>query len=96
MSRRRLVWLEDAVDDIGDVVDYVRADNPDAAARLAGRIRMAVAGLADMPGIGRTGRVPATRELVIAGTAYVVVYRDAGDRVEIIAVRHGARRWPLE
>ena len=33
-----------------------------------------------------------TRELVIAGTRYVVPYRVKGDRLAILAVLHGAQR----
>jgi toxin ParE1/3/4 len=46
------------------------------------------------PHIGRAGRVPETRELVVAKTPYIVPYRVRGDEVEILAVFHGARRWP--
>jgi toxin ParE1/3/4 len=37
--------------------------------------------------------VPATRELVVAGTPWVVVYR-VKNRVEILRVLHGAQSWP--
>lgn len=44
---------------------------------------------------GRTGRVSDTRELVIAGTPYVVAYRITHQsEVQILAVLHGKRRWP--
>jgi plasmid stabilization system protein ParE len=42
------------------------------------------------------GRVEGTRELVIAGTAFVVVYRVEAERVEVLAVLHAARKWPEE
>ena len=35
-----------------------------------------------------------TRELIVAGTPYVIPYRVVGDDVEVLAVFHGARRWP--
>jgi toxin ParE1/3/4 len=38
--------------------------------------------------------VPETRELVILGTAYVASYRIVGDEIQVLAVLHGARRWP--
>jgi toxin ParE1/3/4 len=37
--------------------------------------------------------VPSTRELVIAGTRFIVVYRIT-DNVEILRVLHTAQRWP--
>ncbi|HLH88791.1 MAG TPA: type II toxin-antitoxin system RelE/ParE family toxin [Xanthobacteraceae bacterium] len=38
--------------------------------------------------------MPQTRELVIVGSPYFVPYRVRGERVEILRVIHGARRWP--
>jgi plasmid stabilization system protein ParE len=43
--------------------------------------------------LGRFGSVEETRELVVAGTPYIVVYR-VTRRVEILRIRHGAQRWP--
>ncbi len=50
--------------------------------------------LRDHPNLGRPGRLTGTRELVVSGTPYVVPYRVLGDDVQILAVFHGARRWP--
>jgi toxin ParE1/3/4 len=58
------------------------------------RIRGAVEQLAAMPGIGRPGRVPGTRELVVTGTPYIVPYRVRDDAVQIITVLHAAQKWP--
>jgi plasmid stabilization system protein ParE len=52
-----------------------------------------VARLEHHPHIGRTGRVEGTRELVIFGSPYIVAYRIEPDRIDIMAVVHGARRW---
>ena len=46
------------------------------------------------PGIGRSGRVPGTREFVVAHTPYIVPYRVRHGMVEVLRVYHGARRWP--
>ncbi len=43
--------------------------------------------------IGRRGRDPETRELVITDTPYIVGYR-VTNRVEVLAVIHGAQDWP--
>jgi toxin ParE1/3/4 len=44
---------------------------------------------------GRAGRIANTRELVLPRLPYLVVYRVDEDRVLILNIVHGARRWPL-
>ena len=92
----RVVWLEEAAADLAEVRRYIAQDNPGAAVRTARRIRQAVERLADTPHLGRPGRVPGTRELVVTGTPYIVPYHVTAGRVEILAVIHGARQWPGE
>ncbi len=46
--------------------------------------------------MGRTGRLHGSRELVVAGTPYVVKYRVAETQVDILRVLHGAQTWPPE
>ena len=76
--------------------EYVAEDNVAAAELLLERIFSAVERLVQYPGMGRSGRVEETRELVITGTPFVVVYRAGRDRLGVLAVLHAARRWPEE
>jgi len=87
-------WLRRALENLDQEVEYVARDDPEAAARIVERIAMSLDRLAIYPASGRPGRVPGTRELVIAGTAYVVPYRVRGQIVEILRIFHGARKWP--
>lgn len=73
---------------------HVAADNPSAALALHDRIMSRVLSLMESPQIGRPGRVPGTRELVIAGTAYIVPYRVSAETLQILRVYHTARIWP--
>jgi toxin ParE1/3/4 len=77
-----------------DIHEYISQQNSAAAARMVQRIRASVERLATSPGLGRPGRVTGTRELVIAGTPYIVPYRVKADIIQIITVLHGAQRWP--
>lgn len=89
-------WLKRALKNLDDEAAYIaRADLP-AAARMVERIASAVDQLASHPALGRPGRVPGTRELVISGTPYIVPYRIRGDTVEVLRVFHGARKWPAK
>jgi toxin ParE1/3/4 len=86
-------WTRLALADLEAIGDYVARDNPGAARRLVARIAAAVEALGDHPHLGRLGRITGTRELVVVETPFVP-YRVRGDEIEILAVFHGARRWP--
>jgi len=58
------------------------------------RIVTAVASLTSFPERGRPGRAPDTRELVVARTPYIIAYKVQHDTIHIVAILHGARRWP--
>lgn len=90
----RIVFSPQARDDLRDIFLYIADDNPDAARALLKRIRRRIIDLNDGPHLGRTGRVPGTRELVIPGTPYIVPYQVSSDQLQILRVYHGFRRWP--
>ena len=94
MTRHRLEYAPRYFRRLEDIRDWIAVDKPAAAVRMMTRIRMAVERLAPLPGAGRPGRVPGTRELVISGTPYIVPYRVKGDAVQIITILHSAQRWP--
>jgi len=50
--------------------------------------------LPNNPEMGRPGRVPGTRELLIPRTPFIVPYRLVGNTIQILRIFHGARRWP--
>jgi toxin ParE1/3/4 len=74
--------------------DDIAAENPTAAEWTVRRIRERVDELADQPHLGRPGRIADTRELVVPGTPFIVPYRVRHERVEVLSVFHGARKWP--
>ena len=86
-------WLRRALRDLEDAYAYVAADNPAAARRLVEQIEEGVSQLSRHPHLGRAGRVPGTRELVIAGTPFLAIYRLEADQAVILTVLHGARRY---
>jgi toxin ParE1/3/4 len=89
-----VVWSPRAIGHLAALRDYIGRENPGAAARTATMLLAAVDRLAELPNLGRPGRVSGTRELVVPGTRYVIPYRLRGERLEIIAVFHGRQRWP--
>jgi toxin ParE1/3/4 len=86
-------WLEDAVYDLQALRQYIALESPVAANRVAQRIISAVSLLSTQPNIGRHGRVPNTRELIVSGTPYIVPYRVKNNTVEVLRVFHSAMQW---
>ncbi|MEM8804550.1 MAG: type II toxin-antitoxin system RelE/ParE family toxin [Cyanobacteria bacterium P01_G01_bin.38] len=90
----RIVFLSLAVKDLASIRAYIAQDNPDAARRVAARLKKLIQGLAAMPNMGKAGRVFGTRELVtpkIGKTYYVVVYRVKESRLEVLRILPGMR-----
>lgn len=90
----KLVWTPRALADLDEAAEYIAQDNPQAADRLVRRIEERVLQLQHHPELGRPGHVDGTRELVVTRTRYIVAYRVADKRIDVLAVLHGARRWP--
>jgi toxin ParE1/3/4 len=90
-----VVWSPEAIEDLSSLRAYVAEESPAGARRIVLRILHAVEHLLpDNPHMGRPGRVPGTRELVIPRTPYIVPYRVKRDVIQILRVYHSARRWP--
>ena len=87
-------WTAPALRDLEIIGEYIALDNLAAADKTVSRILECADRLAEHPQMGRSGRVPGTRELVVSGTPYVAPYRVRDSEVEMLAVFHGARRWP--
>ncbi len=87
-------WLNDAILDVRSVRAYIRRENPAAAKNVAKKIFHAASLLSEQSGMGRPGRIIDTRELVVPGTPYIVLYRVKNHAVEILRVFHSAIQWP--
>jgi toxin ParE1/3/4 len=91
-----IVWSPRAIEHLAHLRAYIARDNPKAANRIASALLEAVERLAEMPNLGRPGRVTGTRELVVPGTPYIIPYRPRGDRLEVVAVFHTRQKWPKQ
>jgi len=90
----RVRWLRTALRNLDEEAKYIATDDPEAARTVVQRVLDAVGSLAEQPSLGRAGRVPGTRELVVRGTRYIVLYRVKGDVIEVLRVFHTSRRLP--
>ena len=89
-TTRRVVWSVRSESDLESIRAYVGYVAPLAAQRLALRLVAAVESLAHHPQRGRPVQGD-IRELV-AVPPYVVRYRIRSETVEIVRIKHGARR----
>lgn len=90
----RVSWLRKALRNLDEEAAYIATDDSAAARLVVQRVLEAVATLESLPGLGRPGRVPGTRELIVAKTRYIVPYRVRGETVQILRVFHTSRRPP--
>ena len=89
----RVRWTEEALQHLREAYDYIQMDKPSAAARMADLIEAAASHLGLFPAMGRPSKWPGTRELAIAGTPFILVYRVKNNVLEILALYHGAQDW---
>lgn len=89
----KLVWTAPAIADRSVIYDYIDKENPRAAAELDEGFMGSPERLRSYPEIGRPGRVPGTRELVVH-KRYILVYELVGETVFVHAVVHTSRQWP--
>jgi toxin ParE1/3/4 len=90
----RIEWLPEAARNLTAQLEWIAERAPWAAIDVGDAVHAVVGRLADHPALGRPGRVPATRGLVVVGRPYVVVYRIERSIVLVLRVLHGAQRWP--
>ncbi|WP_439815551.1 type II toxin-antitoxin system RelE/ParE family toxin [Zavarzinia sp. CC-PAN008] len=90
----RLSWSAEAQDDLAALANYIARDNPRAAVNQIRIIRAATARLRDHSHLGRPGRLDGTRELVVPGTNWIVIYLVRSPMIRILRVLHGAQQWP--
>jgi toxin ParE1/3/4 len=90
----KLRWTARAVADLEEIADYLLGVQPKAWDKLLARIELTLDYLLQFPHMGKMGVVKGTREFVISGTPYIVVFRIKLDVVQILSIRDGRMRVP--
>lgn len=89
----RVYFTPGARESLGDISKYIEQFSPEAARRTRRRIAQRVKQLSEFPESGRMVpeyEVRAVRELIEG--SYRIWYRIRDDRIEVLAILHGARR----
>ncbi len=90
----KLEWGAFALADREALFDWIARDSPRAAAIVDERIETGIETLLALPHRGRPGRIPGTREFLIAGTSCIAAYRVSGDTIRVLRLLHMAQMWP--
>ena len=90
----KVKWVRTVLKDLEDAAGLIARDDPEAARKIVKRIWDSTQLLKEHPYAGHAGRVPGTRELVVADTPFIIPYRVVEDTVQILRILHGKRKWP--
>lgn len=90
----QVLRTESAENDLDAIAGYYGPLNPTATLAILDRVADAEATLGEYPFFGRTGRVSGTREVVVVGTPFILVYTVSESSVTIIRVLHTRQKWP--
>jgi toxin ParE1/3/4 len=91
----RVVWTDEAKAHLDDIYRYIQRDAPLYAMQMVDKLTRRAGQLIDHP---RSGRIAPQyddenlRELIVY--PYRLIYRLKPDRIDIIAVFHGAQQLP--
>lgn len=89
----RLIIDEEALNDLDRIALRIGRDNPLAARSEIEKIRHVIGLLAEFPGLSRPGRVEGTRERVVPGSRYLIVFEiwQKPRAIVVTSIVHGAR-----
>ncbi|MSP62383.1 MAG: type II toxin-antitoxin system RelE/ParE family toxin [Myxococcales bacterium] len=91
-----IAWRAEALDDLESLRAFIARDDEVAAAAVVSRILDGVELLPGQSAMGRPGRVPRTRELIVPDAPSIVAYRVKDQVVEVLRVLHSSRKWPTQ
>jgi addiction module RelE/StbE family toxin len=82
-----------AIQDLTDIADFIRSQNPSASQRVRTAILDGIELISRFPNAGRRQSVENVRKLIIRRYPYLVYYMvdAAADELVVISVRHTAR-----
>lgn len=86
-------WTAPAAQDLKEIVQHIRRDSVETARSVAKTIFDAANSLDLMPNRGRPGKITGTRELVMPGLPYIIVYQVSSSAIHILRIFHAARDW---
>lgn len=93
MKNRDLIWTDEALRDIREIIEYIAQRNARAALRLEQALHDCAERITQHPLMYRSGRCPNTREAVVHPN-YLIIYQVADNAVVISNVIHARQQYP--
>ncbi len=93
----KVIWDDEAIEELGQIVRYIAEDNPTAARRMGETILNKAGMLGSFPQLGNVFRKlnrDDVREISVPPYRIIYHVRDADRSVRILKVWHGARQEP--
>jgi addiction module RelE/StbE family toxin len=90
----KIEWTETAQSQLLALDAWLFERSSTGAEHVVNRIFEIVGSLDRFPLAGRPGRVGGTREMVVPSTSYIIAYRIHKETLQLLAIMHGAQRWP--
>lgn len=89
-------WTNSATRHWEESLDYIEAENPTAAQRIAESVFDVIQMLATHPYAGRVRRNKITRQFAVPRSPFIIAYEvdQPEDILWVLAVYDGRRRWP--
>jgi toxin ParE1/3/4 len=87
----KVLWTEDAVSDLKDLLSYIAQSSTKGAASVAAGIEATVVQISQFPNAGRRDLETGCRERIVGRFPILIVCLVHPDMVEIIAVFHTSR-----
>lgn len=84
-----LEWHPRVAGELKAIYDYIAADNPEAARKLRGEIRLMINQLPQHPRMYPRWRQTGTRKMVVRRN-YIVIYAETPEVVTILHIKHAA------
>ncbi|HFP0335795.1 TPA: type II toxin-antitoxin system RelE/ParE family toxin, partial [Escherichia coli] len=79
-------WLRKAIANLEAEFRYIAEDDPQAAERFVNEVWRLTQLLKEQPAMGREGRVPETRELILHNYPYIIPYRVRNNIIQVLRV----------
>jgi toxin ParE1/3/4 len=83
-----------ALQDIESLFAFIAKDDEVAAQKVGRAVRDNIDRLIQFPSYGRPGDVEGTRQFVVAGLPYIVVYETEDEMITVLRIYHAAQDRP--